>query len=125
MQVAGRVGETIDVVDADASETWMVGIPRRQRVDHLRHVFVLDAHRHQIIDREEPPHVAGGVAPVLQEVVLSGQQLDEREVLGARRQRQPPLAVDDEHITIDGHRTLLDRLLARRPEDGQDDACPR
>ena len=112
------------MVDADTSKTLMVGVLRRQRVDHLRHVLVLDAHRHQIIDREEPPHVAGGVAPVLQEVVLSGQQLDEREVLGARRQRQSPLVVDDEHITVDGHRTLFDRLLARCPEDGQDDASP-
>ena len=92
-QVGERVGQSVDVVDAYAGERRVLGEQARDGVDGRGHLGVLDAHGHEVVDGEEAAYVARRVPPVLQAVVLPGEQLVDRQLLGARPQR-PPLRAE-------------------------------
>ena len=58
-QVAGRVGQTVGVIDADAVDQALADQRQRQRVGLIEHLGTLLAHARQVVDVEEPPVAAG------------------------------------------------------------------
>ena len=90
-QVAARVGQAVRVVDPQPVDR-ALGRPARAaaRGSRRRPPVVLDPDRGQRVDVEEPPVVQLLVAdpPVREPVVLAVEQLVQRQVLGARPDRE-------------------------------------
>ena len=122
LEIGERVGEAVDVVDAHAGERLVIGEQSRHRVDGRYDVGVLDAHGDEIVDGEEAAHVAVGLLPVLQAVVLTIDRLGRRQLGGALGEREPLLA--EAQLAVDDLQRV-DGVGERSPEHGQDDLAVR
>ena len=111
-QVGLGLREAVDVVDADAGEGRVISEASRDRVDHLGDGGYLGAHGDEVVDREEPPDIAGRVPPPLQPVVLTGNRVRDIELLGARSERKAQRPVPQLGPAI----SLTDRQAIRSEE---------
>ena len=98
----------------------MLGEQARDGVDGRGHLGVLDAHGHEVVDGEEAAYVARRILPALQAVVLPGEQLVDRQLLGARPQR-PPLRAEAQLAVAPLEAIDVERLA----EDRQDHPAVR
>ncbi len=131
LQVPGRVGEPVRVVDAQTLHRSVGDEPPRQRVDAVEDRGVLDAQADEVVDQEEAAIVHALLArePVLEAVVLPLEE--RRESRGRRRggvfraQRQTMLEVAQPaavRIALDGELAARHHRSGFVAEDRQDDA---
>ncbi len=103
LQVAARVGEPVRVVDPEAVQHALAVQPQQHAVGGLEHLGTLDPDGDQLVDGEEPPVVqlGAGQSPPGRAVPLPGEQLGQRQRLGAGAQRQHVVVVA-EGVAVDG-----------------------
>jgi hypothetical protein len=123
VQVAARVGEPVGVVHPQAVDQPFGHQAQQQAVGRGEHVLVLHPDRDEGGDVEEPPPVqfGGGGPPAGQPVVLGGGQVGQRQVLGARADRQHVLVIE-EHGPVRAavvHRQVADAVVERPGQDRQ------
>ena len=111
------------MVDPYTGEGRVVDEASGDRVDHLRDIGMLGTDGDEVVDREEPPDVAGRVAPPLQPVVLTGDRVVDVEVFGAGSQgksQRPVPHLGPAVALADRERARGEHLIERVAELGHD-----
>ena len=125
-QVAARVGQTVGVVDAERVDVPGVEQIQQQRVGGVEDRGVLDADRHQGVDVEEAAEVQllVGDLPVREPVELLLDAQGQRQVLGARADREDVVVVDQDGLRAGVLEAGDDAVLQRDLTVGQHGADP-